>query len=115
MTAKYINETLFNVSMVGKGNPKQLYDILIIGTGVTGWGAAMYAGRMQLKTLIVGDTPGGTIMLTDDVENYPGFIKLTGSELAEKIQKHAESYELVTLREEKAENLIIRISVSGKA
>jgi len=80
--------------MAGKGNPKQLYDILIIGTGVTGWGAAMYAGRMQLKTLIIGDTPGGTIMLTDDVENYPGFKKLTGPELAENIEQHAREYDI---------------------
>ncbi|MBI5073158.1 FAD-dependent oxidoreductase, partial [Candidatus Woesearchaeota archaeon] len=78
--------------MVGKGNPKQLYDLIIIGTGVSGWGAAMYAGRMQLKTLIVGDLPGGTIMLTDDVENYPGFKKLTGPELAQNIEEHAKEY-----------------------
>ncbi len=78
--------------MVNKGNPKQLYDIIIIGTGVTGWGAAMYAGRMQLKTLIIGDIPGGTIMLTDDVENYPGFKKLTGPELAQHIEDHAREY-----------------------
>lgn len=78
--------------MVGKGNPKTLYDIIIIGIGVTGWGAAMYAGRMELKTLIIGDTPGGTIMLTDDVENYPGFKKLTGPELAENIEQHAREY-----------------------
>ncbi len=80
--------------MVSKGNPKQLYDIIIIGTGVTGWGAAMYAGRMQLKILIIGDTPGGTIMLTDDVENYPGFKKLTGPELAENIEQHAREYNI---------------------
>src|SRR3989338_3003136 len=91
---KYIKKPSSNTSMVGKGNPKQLYDILIIGTGVTGWGAAMYAGRMQLKTLIVGDTPGGTIMLTDDVENYPGFKKLTGPQLAENIEQHAREYDI---------------------
>jgi thioredoxin reductase (NADPH) len=80
--------------MVGKGDPKATYDIIIVGTGVTGWGAAMYAGRMQLKTLIIGDKPGGTIMLTDDVENYPGFKKLTGPELADKIEQHAREYEI---------------------
>ena len=80
--------------MVNPGNPKQLYDIIIIGTGVTGWGAAMYAGRMELKTLIIGDLPGGTIMLTDDVENYPGFKKLTGPELAENIEQHAREYNI---------------------
>lgn len=80
--------------MANKGNPKQLYDVIIIGIGVTGWGAAMYAGRMELKTLIIGDTPGGTIMLTDDVENYPGFKKLTGPELAENIEQHAREYNI---------------------
>ncbi|PIN77024.1 thioredoxin reductase [Candidatus Woesearchaeota archaeon CG10_big_fil_rev_8_21_14_0_10_34_8] len=74
----------------------KIYDIIIIGTGVTGWGSAMYAGRMQLKTLIIGDKPGGTIMLTDDVENYPGFKKLTGPELAEKIEQHAREYDIDT-------------------
>lgn len=80
--------------MVEKGNPNVIYDIIIIGTGVTGWGAAMYAGRMQLRTLIIGDAPGGTIMLTEDVENYPGFKKLTGSELAENIEQHAREYNI---------------------
>ncbi len=75
--------------VIKKASP---YDLIIIGTGVAGWGAAMYAGRMQLKTLIIGDTSGGTIMLTNDVENYPGFKKLTGPELAEKIEQHARDY-----------------------
>ena len=49
---------------------------------------------MELKTLIIGDKPGGTIMLTDDVENYPGFKKLTGPELAENIEQHAREYDI---------------------
>ena len=62
---------------------------------------------MGLKTLALGSTHGtelpigGVITTTDIVENYPGFIKLTGTELAEKIQKHAESYDLVTVKDEK--------------
>lgn len=68
------------------------YDTVIIGAGVSGFAAAMYAGRFQMKTLVVGETPGGTIILTDTVENYPGFKKLTGMELAEKIKEHALEY-----------------------
>lgn len=70
------------------------YDVVIIGAGVSGFAAAMYAGRFQMKTLVIGDTPGGTIILTDTVENYPGFKKLTGMELAEKIKEHALEYEV---------------------
>jgi thioredoxin reductase (NADPH) len=68
------------------------YDTVIIGAGVSGFAAAMYAGRFQMKTLVIGETPGGTIILTDTVENYPGFKKLTGMELAEKIKEHALEY-----------------------
>ncbi len=48
---------------------------------------------------------GGVITTTNIVENYPGFIKLTGTELSENIRKHAESYELVKIKEEEAEKI----------
>lgn len=69
-----------------------IYDTIIIGGGVTAFGAAMYAGRFTMKTLVVGETLGGTIILTDVVENYPGFKKLTGMELANNISEHAKEY-----------------------
>ncbi len=83
------------------------YDFVIIGAGVTGLAAAMYGARLGLKTLVLGksfgsEMPiGGVITTTNVVENYPGFVKLTGNELAENIRKHAEEYDLVTIREEK--------------
>ena len=82
------------------------YDFLIIGAGVTGLAAAMYGARLGLKTLALGKSYGselpigGVITTTNIVENYPGFIRLTGTELSENIRKHAESYELVTIKEE---------------
>lgn len=78
------------------GNPltNNMYDTIIIGAGCAGLAAAMYAGRLNLKTLMVGDNIGGTITLTDVVENYPGFIRLTGQELADNLRKHAESYNI---------------------
>ena len=68
------------------------YDTIIIGGGVTAFAAAMYAGRFTMKTLVIGESIGGTIMLTDVVENYPGFKKLTGMELANNISEHAKEY-----------------------
>ncbi|MBS3091261.1 FAD-dependent oxidoreductase [Candidatus Pacearchaeota archaeon] len=87
------------------------YDFVVIGAGATGMAAAMYAGRLGLKTICLGATHGaelplgGVITTTNIVENYPGFIKLTGEELANKIKEHALSYELVTLKEEKVEKI----------
>ncbi len=84
------------------------YDFLILGAGVTGLAAAMYGARLGLKTLCLGtmhgsELPlGGVITTTNIVENYPGFIRLSGPELADAIRRHAESYELVTIKEEKA-------------
>ncbi|MFW9847900.1 MAG: NAD(P)/FAD-dependent oxidoreductase [Candidatus Thorarchaeota archaeon] len=69
-----------------------MYDLVIIGSGVTGYGAAMYAARLELSVAVIGDVDGGTITLTDDVANYPGFKQLTGTELANEIRSHAESY-----------------------
>ena len=78
---------------------KELYDIAIIGGGCAGFGAAMYAGRFQLKVVVFADNMGGTITLTDIVENYPGFKKLTGGELAEKLIEHAKDYKIDIVEE----------------
>ena len=83
-----------------------IYDTIIIGAGCAGLGAAMYAGRLKMKTLMIGDNIGGTITLTDIVENYPGFIRLTGQELADNLRKHAEDYNM-----EKAEAKVARIKI----
>lgn len=80
-----------------------MYDIAIIGGGVTGFGAAMYARRLNLKTLILSEKTGGTITLTDHVENYPGFTLISGIDLANRIKDHAmaNSPELVEERVDK--------------
>ena len=69
-----------------------MYDLMVIGSGVTGFGAAMYAARLDLSVAVVGNVDGGTITLTDDVANYPGYIQLTGQELADKLKEHALDY-----------------------
>ena len=85
----------------------KLYDFIIIGGGGTGLAAAMYSARMGMKTLLLGFTHGtelpvgGVITTTNVVENYPGFIRLTGQELAKKLEEHARSYELVEIKNEK--------------
>ena len=87
------------------------FDFIIIGAGGAGLAAAMYGARLGMKTLCLGHSHGsemplgGVITTTNVVENYPGFIRLTGTELADKLIEHAKSYDLVTLKEEKVEEV----------
>ncbi len=54
--------------------PQDTYDLVIIGSGPAGYTAALYAARANLKTLVFqGFESGGQLMLTSDVENYPGY------------------------------------------
>ena len=70
-----------------------MYSTIIIGGGVAGYSAAMYARRYELDVLLITDLAGGTITKTHLVENYPGFPSLTGYELATNIMKHAEIFQ----------------------
>lgn len=67
------------------------YDLIIIGGGCAGYPAAVYAARFNMKTLVIAREKGGLITTTHLVENYPGFISLTGQELADNLQKHVEA------------------------
>ena len=81
-----------------------MYDLIIIGGGGAWLSAALYAGRFKLKTLVIAEKLGGTIILTGDISNYPGFKKITGMELFDKIKEHAVSYN-VEIKEEKVEKV----------
>lgn len=65
------------------------YDIAILGAGVSGYGAALYAGRFKLKTVVIGKDTGGVINWASDVDNYPGLQQMSGIDLADKIKGHA--------------------------
>ncbi len=69
-----------------------MLDVIIVGSGPAGLAAGMYSGRLNLKTLIIGDSVGGTIATTTNIENYPGFKRISGEELSQLLKEHAEEY-----------------------
>ena len=80
------------------------YDVAIIGGGPAGLSAAIYAARGGLKTILFEKALiGGQIVVTAEVENYPGFEQnVTGFDIIEKMQQQAEKFgtdiKLVSLR-----------------
>ena len=68
------------------------YDLVIIGAGPAGLTAGLYAARARLNVLLLEKAaPGGQILITDWIENYPGFPEgLSGYDLAEKMRVQAE-------------------------
>lgn len=66
------------------------YDVIIVGAGIAGLTAAIYARRAEKSVLVLeGKVPGGQIINTFKIENWPGDMGVSGVELMQKIQKQA--------------------------
>jgi thioredoxin-disulfide reductase len=74
-----------------KSNAKIVYDAIIIGGGFAGLSAAIYSARYNLKTLVIAKQPGGAIVNATHVENYPGYVSISGIELMQKFEEQAKS------------------------
>jgi thioredoxin reductase (NADPH) len=69
------------------------YDVVIVGAGPAGMCAGMYAGRAMLKAVVLErGFPGGELLNTELIEDYPGFEHILGHELAQKFADHAAKF-----------------------
>ena len=69
------------------------YDVVIVGAGPAGMCAGMYAGRSMLKSVVLErGFPGGELLNTELIEDYPGFETILGHELAQKFADHAAKF-----------------------
>lgn len=90
---------------------EHIYDLIIIGSGPAGLGAAVYAQRARLDTLVIEKAmvSGGQILNTYEVDNYPGLPGIGGYDLGLKLREHADK-----LGARFAEDEVLRIEDEGK-
>lgn len=77
-----------------------MYDSIIIGGGAAGITAAIYLERKRIKILLLTSDFGGQTAKAASIENYPGFLKISGIELVEKLQSHLSEYKVESRTEE---------------
>ncbi|OHB18355.1 MAG: hypothetical protein A2666_02925 [Parcubacteria group bacterium RIFCSPHIGHO2_01_FULL_47_10b] len=73
------------------------YDVVIIGSGAAGLGAAIYASRYRMKVLVIGKDFGGETAKAGSIENYPGFDLIDGFDLMLAMKKQADNLQVETL------------------
>lgn len=79
----------------------KIHPLIIIGSGPAGLTAGIYAGRANLNPLIIdGNDPGGQLMDTSYIENWPGEQRILGPELMQKMRAHAQKFDSQLLAEE---------------
>lgn len=96
------------------------YDVIVVGAGIAGLTAALYAARQGLNTLVVSSDLGGQLLLTNEIQNYPGFKSISGLELIKRVEEQARSYgakivfDTVTAVEERDGRFAVKTVMGGE-
>jgi alkyl hydroperoxide reductase subunit F len=73
---------------------KTHYDLIIIGAGPAGMTAGVYAARKQVDTLILAKDIGGQALWSSGIENYLGYVYISGTELVQKFEEHLRKFDI---------------------
>lgn len=96
-----------------------IYDLIIVGAGPAGMSASIYASRYKLNHLIFGMVPGGQVTEIHRLENFPGFVSVTGQEFILKMVEQMENMGVKITKESvssiKKEDDIFTVETSGKS
>jgi alkyl hydroperoxide reductase subunit F len=95
-----------NLSSLGEENrsdPETRYDLLILGGGPAAMSAAIYAARKMLKVAMVAKDYGGQVAWTSEIENYLGFMTITGQELVDRFVEQVKEFKVPVA---KGENVV---------
>ncbi|MCX8189303.1 MAG: FAD-dependent oxidoreductase [Nitrososphaeria archaeon] len=68
---------------------EEVYDVIIVGAGISGLTAGIYACRKKMNTLIISKDIGGQALIAKEIENYPGVERTSGAELIQKVYEQA--------------------------
>jgi len=77
--------------------PGEKFDVIIVGLGPAAYSAALYSARYIMKTLVIGETPGGQLTEAADVDDYLGLINLPAQKMIETFNQHIERYNVPVL------------------
>jgi thioredoxin reductase (NADPH) len=72
--------------------PGETFDLIIVGLGPAAYSAALYAARYMLRTLVIGETPGGQLTEAGEVDDYLGLIGINAQDMIKVFNKHIEKY-----------------------
>ena len=71
---------------------KDSYDVIIVGLGPGAITAAIYSYRKRVKTLLIGKDFGGAVLISGEIENWPGEVHTDGIQLSQKFEQHVRQY-----------------------
>ena len=71
---------------------EQKFDVIVVGAGIAGLTAALYTARQRLSTLVISADLGGQLLLTEEIQNFPGFVSIRGFDLIKRVEEQVRLY-----------------------